>query len=662
MNKDKGIDIEKINDFIDIYSNTLDLSEEHSNILRELIPSLVEKYKDISPNITTQQDDYDKYVIKPKNGEYSMEDFFLNRLMRNVWGVESTLTASSKGNYDSTTKKIEFNEEKIKRQLSKVLDTSRKDFDELDSNARKKVKMHEFEHSLQTRFDKGVPNYFLKAHYSKLIEQIKSFKGGKYANEIISIEEIEKLNSPQKAENCLTSGIHCTSEYKPKHGDTYRDLINGEDNLNEIFNETEALEMAKCEKMQTARLYEDGSYYPIRNEESSNSDITNYGNLLKTLIGEKETFIGMYFEPDRMFKIFNERYDDIFQKDFGNHKSAWANVVEQINQIKATNRQENHLKLQTTLAKCLEKRIDKTIDEKDAKALAKDVMSFRENCIWSKDKNVRDNLEHCQILGSLKERIEEKAKQENKIGEQHKEKDETIKDDKKELPVQEKKNGRVSFEQGLMTAYERTETEYQYEQRKNDEHFDMERVQKIIDTKGRNRMLTDDLDGKWIGTPDDEDFKIEYSQKQVSAMARLLKAADLLTKNKQLNPKGRNYLEEFSKIPNIDNILKEMEKGVNDKDSYIYQIRQEAIENAKNNQLPNFPKTEGEEQAEQFSNSNEQQENKKTFDMNSLKKSIRTSDVRMAEVKTDQLTMKDQIHDRENGITIDSKESENERG
>jgi len=48
--------------------------------------------------------------------------------------------------------------------------------------------------------------------------------------------------------------------------------------------------------------------------------------------------------------------------------------------------------------------------------------------------------------------------------------------------------------------------------------------------------------------------------------------------------------------------------------------------------------------------------------MNSLKKSIRTSDVRMAEVKTDQLTMKDQIHDRENGITIDSKESENERG
>ena len=38
-------------------------------------------------------------------------------------------------------------------------------------------------------------------------------------------------------------------------------------------------------------------------------------------------------------------------------------------------------------------------------------------------------------------------------------------------------------------------------------------------------------------------------------MAQLLKAAQLLTNNKNLNPTGSTYLEEFSSVPSIESNL-----------------------------------------------------------------------------------------------------------
>lgn len=106
-------------------------------------------------------------------------------------------------------------------------------------------------------------------------------------------------------------------------------------------------------------------------------------------------------------------------------------------------------------------------------------------------------------------------------------------------------------------------------------------------------MLTADLDGNLVEKAVGE-FKRQYSEKQVSAMAQLLKAAQLLTNNKNLNPTGRNYLEEFSSVPSIESKLKQMKEDFNDKDSYMSKLKKESMVNRLNGTLPKFPKTQGE--------------------------------------------------------------------
>ena len=66
---------------------------------------------------------------------------------------------------------------------------------------------------------------------------------------------------------------------------------------------------------------------------------------------------------------------------------------------------------------------------------------------------------------------------------------------------------------------------------------------------------------------------MQYSQKQVSAMARLLKAAEKLTNDRSLNPEGRDYLAEFSEIPDIDYKLKELRDDLKDEKSYMSELK-----------------------------------------------------------------------------------------
>ena len=150
---------------------------------------------------------------------------------------------------------------------------------------------------------------------------------------------------------------------------------------------------------------------------------------------------------------------------------------------------------------------------------------------------------------------------------------------------------RMIFVEGFIQTYNETETEPQYEYRKKFEAKDIQRVQEIIRTNGLNVMLTANLDGNLVETTGG-DFRRQYSEKQVSAMAQLLKAAQLLTSNRNLNPTGRNYLEEFSSVPSIESKLKQMKEDFND--SYMSKLRKESMLNRAKNTLPKFPKTQGE--------------------------------------------------------------------
>ncbi len=102
----------------------------------------------------------------------------------------------------------------------------------------------------------------------------------------------------------------------------------------------------------------------------------------------------MYIKPERMFEAFNSQYEELFQETFGNEKTAWENLMGQINKIKETNAQEDHLVLETLLAKCLNKKLENTlqtgnITPKTLEKINDAINTFYNNTISSQDESRR---------------------------------------------------------------------------------------------------------------------------------------------------------------------------------------------------------------------------------------------------------------------------------
>lgn len=401
------MDIQKINDYIDAYSRAIELPDDYKKILKELMPRIIEKYSKTRSSVSVKEDDYTRYVIKPVNGEYSIEDFFLNRLMRNVWSIGSS--AKAKGNYRADSMCIQIDDSKLETQLVGKIDNPGANFEEICEIARKKVIMHEFEHALQTQFNGECLDFRYRSAYKRIIEEVSKINNGKYAKSIHSYDEI---NDPEYGnfETCVHLGL---DYHYPTRKDiiTYSDVA-GRVNLNEIFNETEAIEMAGA-RAQTQHTYPNGVYYIIRNRESSNYPITSYGNILKNLIGDELTFTGMYLNPEELFKTFNAKYNDVFQTMYETDKDAWQILIEQLKLIKDNKNNDKvnyslNQKLQETLARCLEKDIDNELQKGNANTelLKKKIVQFRVEALTADDKEIRSKLRHFAILKSLKEKVE----------------------------------------------------------------------------------------------------------------------------------------------------------------------------------------------------------------------------------------------------------------
>lgn len=201
------------------------------------------------------------------------------------------------------------------------------------------------------------------------------------------------------------------------------------------------------------------------------------------------------------------------------------------------------------------------------------------------------------------------------------------------------KNSKLKFIQGFINAYDDTETLYQYEIRRRYEDANIQKVQEIIQDNELLKVMESNLEEKWRGVPKPEnpEFEVKYSQDQVIAMIRLLKAAKLLTDNRNLNPDGINYLEEFSSVPDIKYTLKQMGRNKNREGTGVFQLRKQAKENRKNREIPNFPKTPGEIEAEEsllaVSNLVEEQ-NRGKLSINAIKADIKNSKITTTEAKS----------------------------
>ena len=374
--------------------------------------NIISKYEKIVPYIPVSMDNSQVYIIKATDGKYSVEDFFLNRLMRNVWFVseitpqgiqEGFYDPHLKGGYNPQFQEVSFNTVKLEKQVNSYKDVLKNNFEIMKKTATKKVIMHEFEHALQTRFDNGL---YLNGRsiYNELSDEILKLE--KYEN-IRPYNEI-KNNSPFHSKY-ISTGVHFSSYSDNENFKTYRD-VDDATNLNEILNETESLEMSHQKQYLSAVIGKNGCLYPYRNPESSNGIISNYGDLFKLVFGKSNSFKLMYINPEIMLQKFNESFNEIFQTEYSSDKDAIELFITAITKIKKENDELDHLKLNNVLALCLEKRIKSCISNPkiNNQTLLNTINIFEGFSVTNEDESKRNNYAHIKKINELRELVKTK--------------------------------------------------------------------------------------------------------------------------------------------------------------------------------------------------------------------------------------------------------------
>ena len=160
MNK---IKVEKV---VDVFCDNLNITNiRYRDIIKELMINIISHYEKCG---VMEIEDKQQYIIKNDNDKYTIEDFFLNRLLFNVTSFE-VKDYGGRADYSDYQRKITINRNKISTLLDKYSNLSFTD--EQKFLAAKKVIMHEFEHALQTKFEYG-PYINDCEHYKSLYNKL----------------------------------------------------------------------------------------------------------------------------------------------------------------------------------------------------------------------------------------------------------------------------------------------------------------------------------------------------------------------------------------------------------------------------------------------------------------------------------------------------------
>lgn len=599
----------KINDFINVWAEVVGLTGEENKKYRNFIKTDIARrcamYEQTIPNISTKDDSCNAYIIKPVNGQYSFEDFLLNRLMLGLRDVSFIgALEGNGGEYIAADKTLNVNTGTID---FLARDKAKRHTGLQGKNVQivQKTIEHELGHCYKSLFNDGFKAPLGNGReqdemYKKLIDALSKFENGKYASQIKSLKDFDL----EEYSSVIKTGI---SDSKVTYGYDARFGW-----IDELLNETEALELTNSNDVHDTWPLQDengrdsasGNYVNVYNYLSGYRSFTGYGPILKSLLGKENTFRAEYISSVDIFKQFDQEYADIVKDVWGLDPQKYPPMkcifMDFDDLLNNKPFDENiMLKLDEFFAKCYERKVEKVMAQGNGnlspelrESTLREIETFQSRLTTNDNPNKREALNHNVIFSNLRTKINELSIQNSQP-----EFTENDKPQKQEKSQQDNHQSRktdspkMKFVKGFIQAYDDTEEEYQYEKRANDDVMDIKRLQEIIETNGMNRMLTVDLEGKWIGRPSDEDFKVQYSQKQVSAMVRLLKVAQLLTESTKLNPEGRNYLEEFTNIPDIEYKLKQMQADFKDENSYMYDLRQRARNNRANGNIPSYPPT-----------------------------------------------------------------------
>ena len=651
----------KINDFINVWAEVVGLTGEENKKYRNFIKTDIARrcamYEQTIPNISTKDDSCNAYIIKPVNGQYSFEDFLLNRLMLGLRDVSFIgALEGNGGEYIVADKTLNVNTGTIDL-LAR--DKAKRHTGLQGKNVQivQKTIEHELGHCYKSLFNDGFKAPLGNGReqdemYKKLIDALSKFENGKYASQIKSLKDFDL----EEYSSVIKTGV---SDSKVTYGYDARFGW-----IDELLNETEALELTNSNDVHDTWPLQDengrdsasGNYVNVYNYLSGYRSFTGYGPILKSLLGKENTFRAEYISSVDIFKQFDQEYADIVKDVWGLDPQKYPPMkcifMDFDDLLNNKPFDENiMLKLDEFFAKCYERKVEKVMAQGNGnlspelrESTLREIETFQSRLTTNDNPDKREALKHNVIFSNLRTKINELSIQNSQP-----EFTENDKPQKQEESQQDNHQSRktdrpkMKFVKGFIQAYDDTEEEYQYEKRANDDVMDIKRLQEIIETNGMNRMLTVDLDGKWIGRPSDEDFKVQYSQKQVSAMVRLLKVAQLLTESTKLNPEGRNYLEEFTNIPDIEYKLKQMQADFKDENSYMYDLRQRARNNRANGNIPSYPPTPAEIYATDNPTPEIQQdtmEQSKNISINNVKSSISKGKVTTQETQSATQDMK----------------------
>ena len=417
------VNIEKIHDFVDVWAYSIELTDRRLiDIIKDDIVKRCNQYKDFYPQIDVSDDYCDAYIIKPINGKYALEDFILNRPMLglrvvSIWSVFECNLSDYTGQYKSLSINIDY--------MNKMINDKSKRHQGLvgknDEIIRKTIE-HEIGHCLKTTFTNGAKAPIGYSHqnqkYINLINNLKKFKNGKYANQVKEVNELDFDNFSNK----IKTGIKDSEE---KYG-----YASGFSCLDELLNETEALSLAgnnriqeKCYLLDNNGKASSGNYVNVFNYISGYRSYTGYGSILKKLLGESNVFFAEYISSKKIVDIFdmNESYQSIADSVWGLNPNdnpritpIWCLIIQfyKLQGKKAFN-EEIMLELDVFFAKCYEKKIEKIISENNGKidkelfvSITKEIRGFLSKMTRNIDPNKNKELSHVKTFYSILNKLE----------------------------------------------------------------------------------------------------------------------------------------------------------------------------------------------------------------------------------------------------------------
>lgn len=429
---DVNINKNRINDIINIYAETLGITDKRIiNSLKNGIYLRCKKYKESYPVITINQDDDLNYILKPnEKGEYSLEDFFLNRMMLGLRGIDVTDSLEgTAGEYTAALKSLSVNVPIIKQNIMNSSARNILNSEIIRNKIIKKTFQHELGHLLKTRFTGNYKAPLGQGReqdliYANLIDNLKSYNNGIYAKDVRIIGEMSQ--SQEESAPYLTGVNVKNYNYRKKNKDSYinNNYRNNLDYLDELLNEQEALDLTDSTVVhKQVRMIDStgnksltGNYINSYNYLSGYRSFTGYGEVLEYLLGDKMFFYCQYISPETVFNKFDQMYSDIVREMFHEDLKAIDVITFYIHKIKKNKAEEDYLLLDHFFAKCYEKKFNmylsrnKELTEEVANKILRQIDIMEHKLTTNDNPEVRASLAHMKIFAELKTKIKKNTK------------------------------------------------------------------------------------------------------------------------------------------------------------------------------------------------------------------------------------------------------------